>query len=60
VYRAGRYLEAQEALLRGAELRVPEPEPAELFALAMTEWKLNNRGRAKEYYERGVARMNGT
>jgi len=60
LYRHGRLLEAREALLRAAELRVPKPEPWELFALAMTEWKLGNRADARSHYNRGVARMDET
>jgi Flp pilus assembly protein TadD len=60
LYRHGRFREAREALLRAAELRVPKPEPWELFALAMTESKLGNRAEAHDYYDRGVARMNAT
>jgi hypothetical protein len=39
---------------------VPKPKPFELFALAMTEWKLGKRSEARSYYDRGVTRMNET
>jgi tetratricopeptide (TPR) repeat protein len=67
LYRHGRFGEAREALLRALELprfvaeeATPKPEPAELFGLAMTEFKLGNGADARGYYDRAVARMNET
>jgi tetratricopeptide (TPR) repeat protein len=59
-YRLGRFHEAREHLIRGADLRVPKPEPWELFALAMTEWKLGNESAARDTYDRALARMEAT
>jgi tetratricopeptide (TPR) repeat protein len=60
LYREGRYPEAREAVLRAVELRTPKPEPWELFALAMIEWKLGDRVRPRRYYDAAVARVNET
>jgi len=60
LYRVGRFAEARDALLRAAELRVPEPQASELFALAMTEWKLGRRSSARSYFDRAVVRMDAT
>jgi tetratricopeptide (TPR) repeat protein len=59
LYRQGRFQEAREALLRSVALR-PRPEPQELFALAMIEWKLGDRVRPRRYYDSGVARSERT
>jgi serine/threonine protein kinase/predicted Zn-dependent protease len=59
-YRHGRYREAREALRRAAELRVPKPDPRELFAVAMAEWKLRNHAEARRRYDRAVARTRET
>jgi tetratricopeptide (TPR) repeat protein len=60
LYRQGRYGEAREALLKAMDRRIPEPEPWDLFGLAMTEWKLGNKKEARDYYDRAVARAEHT
>jgi Tfp pilus assembly protein PilF len=60
LYREGKLREAREALLKAMDRRIPEPEPWELFGMAMTEWKLGNRSEARDYYDRAVARAEHT
>jgi tetratricopeptide (TPR) repeat protein len=56
LYRAGRFREARDALVRTAERSMPEPEPWELFGLAMAEWESGNGAAARRAFEHGLAR----
>jgi tetratricopeptide (TPR) repeat protein len=60
LYRNGRYTEAHDALREAAGLFTAGEEPANLFFLAMTSWRLGDKNDARSYYDRAVVRMHAT
>jgi Flp pilus assembly protein TadD len=60
LYRNGRHREAREAIRLAVDYRTPQPDPWDLFALAMVESKLGNAAEARNLYDRGVARLHET
>jgi tetratricopeptide (TPR) repeat protein len=62
LYRSARYEEAGEALQRSIDLKTSQisVDDTKLFALALVHWQLGEQQKARDFYRRGLERMEQT